>query len=83
MVEQMAGLIALRMANGILIPQINKYHHDLKIYSFSKIIKIKKYNNTFEGFKKAYNAIIQLEKTNKILTNNIEIFLKKNKLTKK
>lgn len=84
MVEQMAGLMALRMANGILIPyNINKYHHDLKIHFDSATLKIKKYNNTFEGFKKASDAIIQLEKTSKILTNNIEIFLKKNKLPKK
>jgi len=84
MVEQMAGLMALRMANGILIPyNINKYHHDLKIHFDSATLKIKKYSNTFEGFKKASNAIIQLEKTSEILTNNIEIFLKKNKLPKK
>jgi N-acetylated-alpha-linked acidic dipeptidase len=84
MVEQMAGLMALRMANGILIPyNINKYHHDLKIHFDSATLKIKKYNNTFEGFKKASSAIIQLEKTSEILTNNIEIFLKKNKIPKK
>ena len=84
MVEQMAGIMALRMANGILIPyNINKYHHDLKIHFDSATLKIKKYNNTFEGFKKSSDAIIQLEKTSQILTNNIEIFLKKNKLPKK
>ena len=84
MVEQMAGIMALRMANGILIPyNINKYHHDLKIHFDSATLKIKKYNNTFEGFKKASDAIIQLEKTSEMLTNNIEIFLEKNKLPKK
>jgi len=84
MVEQMAGLMALRMANAELIPyNLNRYAVDLKIHFSNAETKIKEYDQKFEGFKMTADAIESLEKTSDELTSNIKLYLESGKFSKK
>jgi len=84
MVEQMAGLMALRLANGDLISyNLNKYPADLKMHFDAATAKIKKYDKQFEGFQKVTKAIETLQKTSEKLTLEIEMFLNQKALPKK
>jgi len=84
MVEQMAGFMALRMANAELIPyNLNRYSEDLKLHFATATNKIKKYNATFEGFPKSEAAIAVLEKKATELSLQFESYLEKGYFSKK
>ncbi|MGB1831951.1 MAG: M28 family peptidase, partial [Flavobacteriaceae bacterium] len=62
MVEQLAGLMALTMANGELIPyDLSRYAEDLKLHFKTATQKILNYHSAFKGFKKTETAIAQLK----------------------
>jgi N-acetylated-alpha-linked acidic dipeptidase len=84
MVEHMAGLMALRMANAELIPyNLNRYADDLKLHFTNATNKIKGYDQNFEGFNSSTAAIRSLEVTSKILTTQLQSFLEEGGLSKK
>ena len=84
MVEQMAGIMALRMANGELIPyNLTRYPKDLNLHFNTATDKIKKYNAFFEGFPQAESAIATLEKTAIELSLLLESHLEKGSFSKK
>jgi len=84
MVEHMAGLMALRMANAELIPyNLNRYAYDLKLHFTNATNKIKGYDQNFEGFNSSTAAIRSLEVTSKILTTQLQSFLEEGGLSKK
>ena len=84
MVEHMAGLMTLRMANADLIPyNLNRYSQDLKIHFENAVIKIKNFDKKFEGFKSTDKAIKKLDETSKILTLKIKSYLEDKNLSNK
>ena len=84
MVEHMAGLMALRMANAELIPyNLNRYADDLKLHFTNATNKIKGYDQNFEGFNSSTAAIRSLEATSKILTTQLQSFLGEGNISKK
>ena len=84
MVEHMAGLMALRMANAEIIPyNLNRYAKDLKIHFTNAETKINSYDKEFDGFKLTADAIKSLEKVSNELTLNIKLYLEDNDFSKK
>ena len=84
MVEHMAGLMTLRMANADLIPyNLNRYSQDLKMHFENAVIKIKNFDKKFEGFKSTDKAIKKLDETSKILTLKIKSYLEDKNLSNK
>jgi N-acetylated-alpha-linked acidic dipeptidase len=62
MVEHMAGLMALRMANAEIIPyNLNRYAQDLKIHFANAETKINGFDKEFKGFRLTADAIMSLE----------------------
>ena len=73
MVEHMAGLMALRMANAELIPyNLNRYAQDLKLHFGNAESKINVYDQEFKGFKLTADAIKSLEQISQDLTLEIK-----------
>ena len=84
MVEHMAGLMTLRMANGDLIPyNINRYAYDLKMHVNNAEAKVKVYNKDFQGFNLITKTINSLEHTSKKLTYKIKDYLNENNYSKR
>ena len=84
MVEHMAGLMALRMANAEIIPyNLNRYAQDLKIHFTNAESKINTYDEEFDGFKLTADAIKSLEKVSNELTLNIKSYLDNDDFSKK
>ena len=84
MVEHMAGLMTLRMANAELIPyNLNRYSHDLKMHFDSAVKKIKSYDKNFQGFQATNSAINSLDETSKILTLKIQTYLEGDEISRK
>ena len=84
MVEHMAGLMTLRMANGDLIPyNINRYASDLKMHVNNAEAKVKVYNKDFQGFNLITKTINSLEHTSKKLTYKIKDYLNENNYSKR
>lgn len=78
MVEHLAGLMALTMANAELIPyDINRYPQDLKLHFKKATQKILNYHSSFEGFEKTQTAITDLEIVAEKLSEQISAFLNK------
>ena len=76
MVEHIAGLMALRMANGDIIPyNLNRYAADLKMHFGNAENKIREYDKEFEGFKLTGEAIKSLKDTSEKLTIKIKSYL--------
>ena len=76
MVEHIAGIMTLRMANGDIIPyNLNRYASDLKIHFTNAENKINIYNDEFNGFPLSKEAIKSLEQTSNILTQEIRKYL--------
>ena len=76
MVEHIAGIMTLRMANGDIIPyNLNRYASDLKIHFTNAENKISLYNDEFNGFPLSKEAIKSLEQTSDILTQEIRRYL--------
>ena len=64
-----SGLMALRMANGDLIPyNLNRYASDLKMHISNAESKINLYDKDFDGFNITSKAIQSLEQTSEKLT---------------
>ena len=84
MVEHVAGLMALRMANGDLIPyNLNRYASDLKMHISNAESKINLYNKGFDGFSSTSKAIQSLEQTSEKLTQKIKSYLAEGDFSKK
>jgi len=84
MVEHMAGLMTLRMANAELIPyNLNRYSHDLKMHFDSAVKKIKSYDKNFQGFQATNSAINSLDETSTILTLKIQTYLEGDEISRK
>jgi len=84
MVEHIAGLMALRMANGDLISyNLNRYASDLKMHISNAETKISLYNKDFDGFNTTSKAIQSLEKTSEKLTQKIKSYLAEGDFSKK
>ncbi|MDG1247531.1 MAG: M28 family peptidase [Flavobacteriaceae bacterium] len=84
MVENMAGLMALRMANAEIIPyNLNRYAQDMKIHFSNAENKINRYDKEFDGFKLTADAINSLEKVSDELTINIKSYLESKDYSKK
>jgi len=76
MVEHIAGIMTLRMANGDIIPyNLNRYASDLKIHFTNAENKINLYDDEFNGFTLSKEAIKSLEKTSDVLTQEIRRYL--------
>ena len=76
MVEHIAGIMTLRMANGDIIPyNLNRYASDLKIHFTNAENKLNLYNDEFNGFSLSIEAIKSLEQTSDILTQEIRKYL--------
>ncbi len=76
MVEHIAGIMTLRMANGDIIPyNLNRYASDLEIHFTNAENKINIYNDEFNGFPLSKEAIKSLEQTSDILTQEIRKYL--------
>ena len=76
MVEHIAGIMTLRMANGDIIPyNLNRYASDLKIHFTNAENKINLYNDEFNGFTLSKEAIKSLEQTSDVLTQEIRKYL--------
>ena len=84
MVEHMAGLMTLRMANAELIPyNLNRYSQDLKMHFDSAVKKIKSYDKNFQGFQATNSAINSLDETSTILTLKIQTYLEGDEISRK
>ena len=84
MVEHIAGLMSLRMANGDLIPyNLNRYASDLKMHISNAESKINLYYKDFDGFKITSKAIQSLEQTSEKLTQKIKSYLAEGDFSKK
>ena len=84
MVEHMAGLMTLRMANADLIPyNLNRYAQDLKMHFENAVTKINSYDKNFNGFSATNNAIQSLEETSEILTSKIKSYLEDGDISKR
>ena len=84
MVEHMAGLMALRMANAEIIPyNLNRYAQDLKMHFSNAENKINRYDKEFNGFKLTETAIQSLEKVSDELTLNIKSYLESKDYSKR
>ena len=84
MVEHIAGLMALRMANGDLIPyNLNRYASDLKMHISNAESKINLYDKDFDGFNITSKAIQSLEQTSEKLTSKIKSYLAEGDFSKK
>ena len=84
MVEHIAGIMTLRMANGDIIPyNLNRYASDLKIHFTNAENKINLYNDEFNGFTLSKEAIKSLEQTSNVLTQEIRKYLNTGSFSKK
>ena len=84
MVEHIAGLMALRMANGDLIPyNINRYASDLKMHVSNAENKIRLYNEGFKGFTMTVESIKSLKETSELLTSKIKSYLENGNFSKR
>jgi len=84
MVEHIAGIMTLRMANGDIIPyNLNRYASDLKIHFTNAENKINLYNDEFNGFTLSKEAIKYLEQTSDVLTQEIRKYLNTGSFSKK
>ena len=84
MVEQMAGLMTLRMANAELIPyNINRYSQDLKMHFENAVKKINGYDKNFQGFQATNSAIKSLDETSIILESKLQSYLEDGKISRK
>ena len=84
MVEHIAGIMTLRMANGDIIPyNLNRYASDLKIHFTNAENKINLYDDEFNGFTLSKEAIKSLEQTSDVLTQEIRKYLNAGSFSKK
>lgn len=83
-VEQLVGIISLRLANAEVIPyQTNRYAKDLDGHFANAVSQIKKYNSDFSGFAKSQEAIIILQQGSAALDENISNRLSNSSLDSK
>jgi N-acetylated-alpha-linked acidic dipeptidase len=84
MVEHMAGLMTLRMANAELIPyNLDRYSQDLKMHFENAVKKINSYDKNFQGFQATNSAIKSLYETSTILTSKIHSYLEGGEISRK
>lgn len=82
-VEQLAGIMTLRLANAEIIPyDVVRYATDLEMHFYNATEKIKEFSPNFTGFPKAKQEIEHLFKTASILANKFKTTLEKEQLPK-
>lgn len=83
-IEQLAGLMALRLANAEVIPyDVKRYSVDLKGHFANAVKKIKAFDKDFQGFDKVEASIAVLDKNTEILDKALSEILTKGSLSKK
>lgn len=71
-VEQLVGIISLRLANAEVIPyQTSRYAKDLEGHFVNAVNQVKKFDSGFSGFSKSQEAIKILHESSKNLDENI------------
>ena len=71
-VEQLVGIISLRLANAEVIPyQTSRYAKDLSGHFINAVNQVKKFDSEFSGFSKSQEAITMLEESSNTLDENI------------
>jgi N-acetylated-alpha-linked acidic dipeptidase len=80
-VEQVIGIIALRLANAELIPyHLSQYATDLEIHFSNAEKGVKSFKNDFYGFTKSKEAITELKRSAEVLESKIREALEKGNL---
>ncbi|PSL07108.1 N-acetylated-alpha-linked acidic dipeptidase [Cecembia rubra] len=75
-VEQLIGIIALRLANAELIPyQLTRYAKDLEVHFDNAEKGVKGFHADFKGFEKSRSAIATLKESAATLESRINAFL--------
>ncbi|MCH7410390.1 M28 family peptidase [Belliella sp. DSM 111904] len=76
MIEQVVGIMTLRLANASLIPyQVSRYTKDLKIHFANATSQIRAYDSNFVGFEKVQASMSQFESVQRAMESNLEKFL--------
>lgn len=71
-VEQLVGIISLRLANSEIIPyQTSRYAKDLEGHFSSAVTQVKKFDTGFAGFTQSQEAIAILKESTNNLDENI------------
>lgn len=84
MVAQVAGLMALKLANGDIIPyDVERYAADLKVHFEDAEKMIKTYDKEFSGFELSWKAIRELEASTATFTATLNQLLRDGKPTPK
>lgn len=84
MVEQLAGLMALRLANADVIPyDVERYATDLKMHFGTAEKMVWAYDEKFSGFAKSWDAIGKLQESSTRFTSTLASYLQKKKLSAK
>ncbi|PRY90925.1 N-acetylated-alpha-linked acidic dipeptidase [Mongoliibacter ruber] len=72
-VEQVIGIMALRLANADIIPyQLSRYSKDLDLHFENAEKQVKGYHKDFAGFAKAKSAVAALKSTSEALEEKIQ-----------
>lgn len=75
-IEKWVGLMSLRLANAEIIPyDVERYAKDLNIHFENAEKKITKYDDAFQGFKKAKNSIETLKGKSSQLKTKMDVLL--------
>jgi len=75
-IEKWVGLMSLRLANAEIIPyDVERYAKDLNIHFENAEKKITKYDDAFQGFKKAKNSIETLKGKSSLLKTKMDVLL--------
>lgn len=84
MVEQMAGMMALRLANADVIPyDVERYATDLKMHFETAEKMVAAYDQEFSGFKKSQAAIQKLQESSSRFASTLASSLQDKKLSSK
>jgi N-acetylated-alpha-linked acidic dipeptidase len=83
MVEQLVGIMTLRLANAEIIPyDVKRYATDLKLH-FAKVTEdVKSFDKEFQGFALANSSIEKLEKVASRFEERLSTMLNNNSLSK-
>ena len=83
-VEQLIGLMTLRLANAEVIPyDVPRYSEDLNLHFDNAEKKVKEFKKDFSGFEKTRSALNSLKETTADFQQNLDRNLKDNGLTKR
>src|SRR5690606_37671922 len=82
MVEQLAGIMALRIANADVIPyDVERYARDLKTHFKTAEKMVSAYDQDFSGFKRSWDAIDKLQESSTRFASTLTTSLENKKLS--